>query len=532
MFSGHEFDVAVLAIYLVGVVGFGCWFAWRSSSSDQYMSAGRSIPGWAVGMSIFGSYISSISFMANPGKAYAGNWNPFVFALSMPLGIWISVKYFVPFYRQSGHVSAYEHFEARFGAWARTYSVVCFLLTQLARLGMILYMLALAFQPLVGLDVTTIIIISGIAITLYPLFGGTEGVIWTGVVQSIVLIAGVAVCLVAVLMSIDGGIAELFRVAIANTKFSLGDLWYIAPEGATDGTVSDALLFHVSQSTFWVVLIMGMVTHLQNFGVDQAYIQRYVTAKSDADAGRSVWLGGLCFIPLSAAFFFIGTGLFVLYGQRPDQIPEGLKAEAVLPHFIGTQLPKGVMGLVLAAVFSAAMDSNLNCCATLYLCDIHRRYIRPQASEKESMLVLHLSTLIMGALSVVTALVLTQIDKRALDIWWALVGILSGGVLGLFILGLISRRANSFHAALGVAAGIVVISWMTLSSTYKTFDKQWAKSSLSWLISPFHDNLILVVGSLTVLLVGLVASRFATPQSREVRSVSCENLQPSQEPAT
>ena len=125
--------VAVLAIYLVGVVGFGCWFAWRSNSSDQYMSAGRSIPGWAVGMSIFGSYISSISFMANPGKAYSGNWNPFVFALSMPLGIWISVKYFVPFYRLSGHISAYEHFEARFGAalGSEHISVVCFLLTQL-----------------------------------------------------------------------------------------------------------------------------------------------------------------------------------------------------------------------------------------------------------------------------------------------------------------------------------------------------------------------------------------------------------------
>ena len=531
MFSGHVFDVAVLAIYLVGVVGFGCWFAWRSNSSEQYMSAGRSIPGWAVGMSIFGSYISSISFMANPGKSYSGDWNPFVFALSMPLGIWISTKFFVPFYRHSGHVSAYEHFEARFGAWARTYSVVCFLLTQLARLGMILYMLALAFQPLVGLDVPTIIIISGIAITLYPLFGGTEGVIWTGVVQSIVLVAGVAVCFVAVLLEINGGIGELFKVAIENNKFSLGALDYSAPDGVA-WTAWNATIFHVSKSTFWVILVMGLVTHLQNFGVDQAYIQRYVTAKSDADAGRSVWLGGLCFIPLSAAFFFIGTGLFVLYGQRPGALPEGIKAEAVLPYFIGAELPPGVMGLVLAAVFSAAMDSNLNCCATLYLCDIHRRYIRPQASERESMMVLHISTLVCGALSVVTALVLTHVDKRALDIWWALVGILSGGVLGLFLLGLVSRRANSLHAALGVAAGVLVIVWMTLSSVYKMFDSAWNTSSVSWILSPFHDNLILVVGSLTVLLVGLAASRFSAPQSRDVRIATDENLQTYQEPAT
>lgn len=496
------------------------------------MTAGQSIPGWAVGMSIFGSYISSISFMANPGKAYAGNWNPFVFALSMPLGIWISTKYFVPFYRRTGHVSAYEHFEARFGNWARTYAVVCFLLTQFARLGMILFMMALAFEPLVGMNVSTIIIVSGIAITIYPLFGGTEGVVWTGVVQSIVLVAGVVVCLIAVVAQINGGLGELFTVAIKNSKFSLGSLWYAAPE-SSGGTLRDHFLFHVSKSTFWVILIMGLVTHLQNFGVDQGYIQRYVTAKSDADAGRSVWLGGLCFIPLSAAFFFLGTGLFVLYGQQPDTLPSGLKAEAVLPHFIETRLLPGVMGLVLAAVFSAAMDSNLNCCATLYLCDIHRRYLRPNASERESMMVLHVSTLVMGALSIGTALVLTMIDERALDIWWALVGILSGGVLGLFLLGMMSRRANSMHAAVGTIAGASIIIWMTLSSIYKRFiNKEWEKSDISWLLSPFHDNLILVIGSFAVLIVGLAVSRFSPPIYNETGKISDESLHPVPEAAT
>ncbi|WP_157605315.1 sodium:solute symporter [Schlesneria paludicola] len=522
----HTLDIAVLAIYLVAVVGYGCWFAWRTKTSEQFMSAGRSIPGWAVGLSIFGSYISSISFMANPGKSYKDNWNAFVFAISMPLAIWLSVKYFVPFYRRSGHLSAYEHFEERFGAWARTYAVVCFLLTQLARLGMILYMLALAFEPLVGIDVKTIIIVSGIAITLYPFLGGTEGVIWTGVVQSIVLVAGVIVCLIAVMLELQGGFGELFKVAIENNKFSLGKIAFAEP----NATLSQVWYANISQSTFWVVLVMGMVTHLQNFGIDQAYIQRYVTAKSDADAGRSVWLGGLCFIPLSAAFFFIGTALFVLYvHQRPGEIPVGTKPEGVLPYFIGHELPPGVMGLVLAAVFSAAMDSNLNCCATLYLCDIHRRYLRPNASERESMMALHASTLVMGALSILTALGITQINSAALDIWWKLVGILSGGVLGLFLLGVLSRRATSFHAAIGVIFGAVVIVWMTFSPIWKT---RLEANNMAWLVSPFHDNLILVVGTLTILLVGLAVSRFSVRQTRDVRISSGENLETIQEPAT
>ena len=359
----------------------------------------------------------------------------------------------------------------------------------------------------------TIIIVSGIAITLYPLLGGTEGVIWTGVVQSLVLIAGVVICVVAVVLDVNGGISELFRVSQSKTINSASAAWMVTSN--PDATSSQSLIFHLSQPTFWVVLIMGMITHLQNFGVDQGYIQRYVTAKSDADAGRSVWLGGLCFVPLSAAFFLIGTGLFVLYGQRPGELPEGIKAEGVLPYFIGTQLPPGVMGLVLAAVFSAAMDSNLNCCATLYLCDIHRRYIsRPQASERESMWVLHVSTFVMGALSIATALVLARSDQHALDIWWKLVGILSGGVLGLFFLGLLSRRATSIHAALGTIAGVLVIAWMTLTPGFK---EQLTANNMAWMMSPFHDYLILVVGTLTVLLVGLVTSGFATPQSREVR---------------
>lgn len=504
-------DLAVLAAYLIGVVGFGCWFAWRSGSSEQFMSAGRSIPGWAVGMSIFGSYISSISFIANPGKAYQDNWNAFVLALSMPLAAWISVKYFVPFYRRTGQVSAYEHFEARFGAWARTYGVICFLLTQLARLGTILYLLALALAPLVGFDVPTIIIISGIAITIYPLFGGTEGVIWTGVVQSMVLVAGVACCMLAILLEIDGGLPELFRTAVEHHKFSLG-----------------SMSSSVSESTFWVMLLFGLVTHLQNFGIDQGYIQRYATAKSDADAGRSVWMGGLCFIPLSAAFFFVGTSLFVLYRQRPGELPPGIKADAVFPHFIGTELPPGLMGLVLAAIFSAAMDSNLNCCATLYLCDIHRRYFRPQASERESMFVLHASTLVMGVLSILAALAMIQV-KTALDAWWKLAGIFSGGMLGLFLLGMLSRRATSKHAAAGVATGVVVIAWMTFTPLYKGMLES---RNLGWFVSPFHDNLIIVAGTLTILTVGLALSRFSVRQIPELHTQIEPHLSPVKEQST
>ncbi|MBL9207320.1 MAG: sodium:solute symporter, partial [Opitutaceae bacterium] len=422
-------DLIVLLVYLVGVTGVGCLFYWRNRSSEQYMSAGRSLPGWVVGLSIFGSYVSSISFLANPGKSYGGDWNAFVFALSLPLAALIAVKWFVPFYRKTGEVSAYQHLENRFGPWARSYAVVCYMLTQVARLGTILYLLALALVPLTGFDIRTIIIVVGLIIIVYPLLGGTEAVIWTGVVQAIVLVGGALACVVTLLLGMAEGPGQIFSMAMEKHKFSLGSF-----SGAWD------------QSTFWVVLIYGLVINLQNFGIDQSYVQRYITAKSDQAARRSVWIGALLYLPIGAAFFFIGTALWAFYQVNPGLLAPSLDAaghpDAVFPYYISRQLPAGLAGLVVAGLCAAAMDSNLNCMSTLFLKDLYLRYFRPSASERESMRVLHGSTLVFGLISIGAALAMISI-KSALDTWWQLAGILGGGMLGLFLLGLLARAATN-----------------------------------------------------------------------------------------
>lgn len=477
-------DLAVLLVYLVGVTGFGCWFYRRNRDSERFMSAGRSLPGWAVGLSIFGSYVSSISFLANPGKSFAGNWNPFVFALTLPLAAWIAVKWFVPFFRRSGEISAYAHLESRFGPWARTYAVACYLLTQVARLGTILYLLALALVPLTGWDIRWIILGAGVAVVIYPLLGGTEAVIWTGVVQTVVLVGGALACVAMLLAGMPQGPAQVFEIATAQDKFSLGDL------GGS-----------LAQSTFWVVLIYGVAINLQNFGIDQSYVQRYITARSDRAARGSVWLGAMLYLPIGAAFFFIGTALFAFYQAQPDLLPAAVasKPDAVFPHYISTQLPAGLAGLVIAALCAAAMDSNLNCMSTLFLRDIYQRYIRPEASEREAMRVLHFSTFGFGAICVGAALAMIQI-KSALDVWWELAGIFGGGMLGLFLLGRISQRADSRAGLVGVGCGLAVILWMTLSPKTAWFPEAWR--------SPFHSLLIIVFGTLAILVGGLVASLF------------------------
>ena len=183
-------DLIVLIVYMAGVFAMGCWFARKSGKPEGFMAAGRSLPGWAVGLSIFGTYVSSIGFLGNTGKAYGGTWNSWVFGLSLPIAAFIAVRWFIPLYRGSSEVSAYYHLEKRFGPWARTYALVCYLMSQLARIGTILYLVALALSPLTGWDIKTIILVTGVLVTAYTLLGGIEAVIWTDVVQSFVLIAG------------------------------------------------------------------------------------------------------------------------------------------------------------------------------------------------------------------------------------------------------------------------------------------------------------------------------------------------------
>ena len=519
-------DIAVLVVYLAGVVAFGCWFVRRSQGTEAFTVAGRSLPGWAVGLSIFGTYLSSNTFLGVPGKAYGTNWGQFVFSLSLPIAAILAVRYFVPFYRRTGEVSAYHHLEKRFGAWARTYAVVCYLLTQVSRVAAVMFGVSLALQALTGWPLPAIIVACGAGVTLYTLLGGIEAVIWTDVVQSIVLMVGAVVVAVMLVIGMPEGPGQIFRIAAPAGRFSLGSF---APD--------------FGQATFWVVLAYGIVINLNNFGIDQSYIQRYHTARSDRDAARSVWLGALMYVPISLLFFFIGSSLFAYYQTQPDllgevkaqvageqladrrgEMSEAAFAEAVraradeldhvdvgdkvLPHFIVRRLPTGLAGLLIAAIVAAAMssiDTSLNSSATITLEDLYKRYIHPGAGEAASMRVLHGATLVWGAVGTGVALAMIGV-KSVLDAWWKMSGTFAGGMLGLFLLGLIARRAK-WHAALtGAVVGLAVIVWTTFSS-------RWLTGDLAWLKSPFHPFMTSVVGTLTILLVGLLITA-ATRRAR------------------
>ena len=496
-------DILIIALYLVGMVGVGVYFSRRNTSTEQFTKASGHIPGWALGISLYATFLSSNTFLGVPGKAFGSNWNSFVFSLSMPLAAWIAAKYFVPFYRSTGEISAYTHLEHRFGSWARTYAMVCFVLTQLARMASIFFGIALTLEALTGIDMQTIMIVSGVCIIAYTMLGGMEAVIWTEVAQGIIKTVGAAVVLWIIVAEMDNGLSDIIRIGNGDEKFSLGSL-----------NITD-----FSTSTFWVVFLYGFFINLNNFGIDQNYVQRYHTAKSATEAARSIWLCVYWYLPVSLVFFFIGTSLYAYFHQNPELIeavrqqvaiekgitPEALTAadygDKVLPHFMVTKVPQGLLGLIIAAILSAAMStisSGMNSSATVFLKDIYQRFIDPDVSPKKQLRVLYIATATVGVLAIGTGILMIGV-KSILDLWWQLAGIFAGGMLGLFLLGMLSKSSGNAEAKLATIIGILVIVWMTFSNL---IPEQYIG-----LRSPFHMNMVVVIGTLAIFLSGLLIAK-------------------------
>lgn len=470
-------DLIIFFVFTGGIVLYGCSFYKKKSSADDFTKAGGNIPGWVVGMSIFSTYVSSISYLGYPGKAFAGNWNAFVFSLSIPIASYFAAKYFVPFYRRQNSVSAYSFLQRRFGLWARLYASACYLLTQVARVGSITFLLALPMNILLGWDIRLIIVLTSAAIILYSMMGGIKGVIWTEAIQGVIMIGGALACLAILLFSMPEGPSQAFEIAVRDNKFSLGDF------GSSLG-----------ESTFWVCLVYGIFTNLQNYGIDQNYVQRYHTAKSMREAKFSALFGGYLFIPVSAVFFLIGTALYAFYQVNPAVLPE--KPDYVFPFFIVNQLPVGMTGLLFASIFAAGMSTvatGITSSATIVLTDYYS-HLRKSATDRERLWVLKLSSLVIGVIGALVALALVNVDS-ILDAWWKLSSIFSGGMLGLFLLGYLSRRVRNIDAVIGVVCGVIVIAWI---------------SAATWLHLPetgIHEYLAIVFGTLAILLGGFLTFR-------------------------
>jgi SSS family solute:Na+ symporter len=490
-------DLLLILCYLLAMVGIGVYFSRKNKSSEQFTTASGSIPGWALGLSFYATFLSAITFLGDPGKSFGANWNPFVFSLSIPLAAFVATKWFVPFYRESGEISAYTHLEKRFGNWARTYAMVCFIMTQLARMGTIFYGIALTLNALTGIDMRLIILVAGLCIILYTVLGGMEAVIWTEVIQAILKTLGAGMILY--LITLQTPLSAIIERGMQEDKFSLG-----------------TFDFDFQTSSFWVILAYGFFINLTNFGIDQNYIQRYHTAKNPRDAAKSIWLCVLYYVPVSFLFFFIGTALYSFYAENPALILElkqqvsveknipldALQAsdygDRVLPYFMKTQIPTGFLGLLIAALLSAGMStmsSGMNSSATVFLKDIYLRYIDPEADAKKQFQLLLIATTCMGGLGIVFGISMIGV-KSLLDVWWKLSGIFAGGMLGIFLLGFLAKKVRKVDAKIAAVLGLILIALMSFKEALPSF-----------LQIPLDGKMTVVVGTLSIVGIGVLLQK-------------------------
>lgn len=449
--SIHVIDYLIMIITLLVSLGIGFWFSKRQSDTKNYFTAKGSIPSWAIGFSILATLISSITFLAYPGEGYSSNWILLVQGLMVPIVLVAIVGFIVPLFRHVIQLSTYEYFEKRFGFFARLYTSISFILTHFSKMGTVFFLIALALSNMIGLETSTIIWIIGAAVIVLTMLGGIEAVIWLDVVQGFLLIIGGIIALGILLFTPEGGPAAVWDVAMENGRIGFGPFdWDFV------------------NLTFIVMAMNGFFYAIQKYGTDQTIVQRYLTAKSDKGAVRASLIGVLLSVPVWAMFMFIGTALFSYYQITGSSLPPDIRADAVFPHFIITQLPVGVVGLILSALIAAAvssLDSDLNCLSAILMEDYYVR-LKPKSSDQQRLLVSKLFILVAGLGAIAVALFYVNAgNEGVLGIIFTLYSIFSGGIAGMFLLGIFSRRANKQGLYWGIGASVMFTAWALLTST-------------------------------------------------------------------
>jgi SSS family solute:Na+ symporter len=442
-------NYAVLGAYFIGMLAIGYLASRRITTTRSYFIADGKLNYIVAGLSILGTYLSALTMMGLPGASYGEHdWTYVVQLPCLIITAMVITGVVLPRYRAAGVVSIYEYLEQRIHVSTRVIAAVSFLVFGIGRMGLVLYLPALAISTVTGLPLWLCILGMGLVVTVYTVMGGIEAVAWTDVVQVIVFVVGAFLTLGYIFSQLS--VSTFIDIGLQYNKFRI-----IAPKPGAGGVVNH---FDVTQiTTLWLVLETIFQT-IRIYGTQQDMAQRYMTTESTEKAARSVWISILAYIPIGFIFYLIGTALFAFYKAHPDVNLPG-KADPVYPYFIVNHMPPGVAGLVIAAIFAAAMssiDSVMNSASTVCVEDLYKRFGRKGRTESEYLRLARRLTILWGALAIVMGLFFMEIQYAQI-VWGKLMGISTNGILGLMALAFLPIRINKWAAALGFAFSYVCL---------------------------------------------------------------------------
>lgn len=433
-----------LIVYMCALILIGYYCARTTKTTDDFYVGGRSIPWWAAGMSIFGTTLSAITYLALPARVYGTSWSAILLNAGIIIVAPLIVYIYIPRLRQLNAVTAYQFLEDRFDLGLRLFGSASFIVFQLFRMGIVVFLPALALSAVTGFNLTLCIVLMGLIATVYTAFGGIKAVIWTDVIQVVVLIGGALLALGLIVTQLDGGFSALVSLGKESGKFEMPAIEW---SWATDS---------------FMVLILGAIfsNALVPYTSDQAVVQRYLTTSTEKEAQKAVWTNALLAIPASFIFSLMGIALFVFYKTNPDLLGPLQKNDQILPWFVANQMPAGLAGLVIAGVFAAAMsslDSSMHSICTAVSNDFIKRF-RDHWSDKDQLIFARKLVGFLGILGTVFALVLSSMDTgHIFDLLVSILGLIGSPLAGLFLLGLFIKRASHIHAWMGVSCSLLAI---------------------------------------------------------------------------
>jgi len=469
-------DYVVLVVFLAANVLLGTWLGRGQKTINDYFLAGKRIPMWAISLSIVATETSTLTFIGAPAIAYTGNLTFLQLAFGYIIGKVLVSTLLIPAYFKGEIQTAYQLLQARFGQAVRTLSSLVFVVTRGLSDGVRLFATGLVLAAITDMtDLTTMIVI-GVITVVYTYFGGMKAVIWTDVVQLFIYLGGAIVAFFLLLDRIPGGWGEVVAAAAPLSKFQFLDF-----------------TFDITKTfTFWAGILGGAFLTFATHGSDQMMVQRYLASGSKRDSQVALILSGVIVFFQFILFLVIGVMLFAFYRHFPPA--EAIKqADQVFPLFIVNQMPAGLSGLVVAAVFAAAMSTLSSCLNSLSSSttnDFYRVYFVPRASDAHYLRMSRIFTLGWGAILVAVSMVAKNWGSVLLA-GLTIQSITMGVLLGIFLLGLASRRANQASALAGMSAGLAVILVVHFSG----------RVALTWCT---------LIGTSVTLLVGLAVSRLVT----------------------
>lgn len=450
--AAHPFGVlnySILALYLLISVLIGLYFARKQKSTDDYFVGGGRIPWWAAGLSVFGTLLSAITFMAIPAKAFVTDWSFFFLNITAILITPLIAFIFIPFFNRLKIKTAYEYLEDRFNYTARAFGSLSFILFQLGRIGIVLLLPSLAISIVTGIPVETSILIMGLLCIFYTTFGGIEAVIWTDVMQVIVLLGGSVLAVVWIMIHTETSFGDMITYASERDKFNIANLD-----------------FNFTESTFWVVFIGGLASAMVTQGTDQTIVQRYLTSSSVKDSQKTLYTNAVLTLPATIIFFGLGTLLFIFYTEMPSKLSPAISNnDSIFPWYIVRELPMGVSGLLVAGIFSAAMSSissSLNSVSTAYCNDFHLHF-KPKVDDVKLLRIARVATVVTGILGVLLALWMASSNIKSLwDQFYRFLGLFTGGLGGMFLLGMLTKKANAKGTLMGLVVSALLIWYISV----------------------------------------------------------------------